>query len=146
MQGPLTAFILMLVSLWYPISSMIRCRTKTAAATLRIVKSTLRSGLQTTAQNIKHQDPVIFNHLSVMWHVGDATTQGLEWIKCGRSKFTIENEKCTKGLNTRWKKAQAGYSPVWQCHIIKVLQHFQVESNSLYKHTNDSCIWVNATQ
>lgn len=135
MQGPLTAFILMLVSLWYPISSMIRCRTKTAAATLRIVKSTLRSGLQTTAQDIKHQDPVILNHfISVMWRVGDAITQGSERIKCGRSKFTIENEKCTKRLNTRLEKALAGYSPVWQCHLVKMLQYFRVKSNSLYKH------------
>ena len=135
----------MLVSLWYPISSMIRCRTKTAAATLRIVKSTLRSGLQTTAQDIKHQDPVILNHfISVMWRVGDAITQGSERIKCGRSKFTIENEKCTKRLNTLWEKERAYHSPVWQCHIFKSLQYFRVQSNSLYKHTNDLRIWVNA--
>ena len=88
---------------------MIRCRTKTVAATLRIVKSTLRSGLQTTAQDIKHQDPVILNHfISVMWRVGDTITQGSERIKCGRSKFTIENEKCTKRLKRLSDEKRSG--------------------------------------
>ncbi|CAH3038917.1 unnamed protein product [Pocillopora meandrina] len=62
--------------------------------------STLRSGLQTTAQDIKHRDPVTVNHLiSVMRHVGDtiAHGHGLEWIKCGRSNSQSKTKNVRKG-------------------------------------------------
>ena len=67
--------------------------------------STLRSGLQTTAQDIKHRDPVIVNHLiSFMRHVGDtiAHGHGLEWIKCGRSN----SHSKTKNIRKGWTRAE----------------------------------------
>ena len=62
--------------------------------------STLRSGLQTTAQDINHRDPVTVNHLiGVMRHVGDtiAHGHGLEWIKCGRSNSQSKTKNVRKG-------------------------------------------------
>ena len=66
------------------------------------------------------------------WHDSSWPWVGVD--KMWSLKFTIENEKCTKRLNTRLEKALAGYSPVWQCHLVKMLQYFRVKSNSLYKH------------
>ena len=66
------------------------------------------------------------------WHDSSWPWVGVD--KMWSLKFTIENEKYTKRLNTRWEKALAGYSPVWQCHLVKMLQYFRVKSNSLYKH------------
>ena len=66
------------------------------------------------------------------WHDSSWPWVGVD--KMWSLKFTIEKEKCTKRLNTRLEKALAGYSPVWQCHLVKMLQYFRVKSNSLYKH------------